>query len=323
MAITQRTQLTQPRPDLAVAFMDFDLEADRMGFVGHRILPVIEVTKSFGQYPRIELRDLLGSEETRRAADGSYNSVTIKGTKGSYRTEEYGLESPVDANDDFVYEDWWDAEMVAAMISKDRTLRAYEQRAITLGLTASNTNAAGTVWSTAASATPYANVLAAKIAVRNRTGIVPDSMVCEWEAFEYLRNTADMKDRIFGSVNPENAAQASVTQVAAALGLRNLFISGGVKNSANEGQAASIAGLWDRTKALVFKGGEEGGRISDLVRPRFGCTFHWGEDGSQIGGMVEQYEAPNRRSTIIRNRMQVDEVLLYNGLANIITGVLA
>lgn len=323
MSVTQRTQLTQPRPDLASAFVEFDVEADQMGFVGHRIFPVIETPKSFGKFPHLKLRDLLGSNETRRAADGSYNSVTIKGDQGQYATEEHGIESPVDANDDVAYEDWWDAEQIAAMISRDRTIRGYEARAIALALTVTNDTSAGTAWSNKSSATVYAKVLEAKKEVRSRTGIVPDCMVLDWEAFENARNTDDILDRLFGSVNPENAGQVGPQMLAAALDLRHVFVAGAVKNTANEGQAASVGSMWDRTQALVFKGGEPSGSISALARPRLGATFHWGADGSRFGGMMESYEDPSRRSTIIRHRQQTDEVMLYDSLGERITGVLS
>lgn len=322
MAVTQGVQLTQPRPDLADALIQFDLDADQRGFVGQRLFPVIEVEKSFGEYPVFELKELLGDEETLRSADGSYNATSLEGNKDSYRTKEHGLEARVDARDDAEYAEWWDAEMMAATITRDRVLRAYEKRCIALAQTVSTSTGAGTTWSTKATATPYTNVLTAKIAVRDRTGIWPDSLCLDMEAFLHLRNTNDMLERIFGSVNPENAGTVTAQQLANALDLREVIVAGSVKNSANEGQAASIASMWPRTTALLFKGGS-GGRISNLVQPRLGATFHWGEDGSQIGAAMEEYEDPKRRGKIIRHRMDEVEKLIYAGLGQKITGVLS
>jgi hypothetical protein len=59
----------------------------------------------------------------------------------------------------------------------------------------------------------------------------------------------------------------------------------------------------------------------DIRTPCVARTFHWSEDGSQIGGTVETYYDDPRRSNIVRVRHQVDELVLYPETGHLISNV--
>lgn len=315
------TSFAQYRADLADTLEEFDLEADQMGFVGLRIAPVIDVGVVGGNYGKIELAELLKGRSTNRAPDGSYNRGEARGTKDTFACDEHGFEEAVDDRLAAMFADYWNAEQLAAQRTRDAVLRNHNQRVIDAALGLANTTAAGTAWSTVATATPIANIRAAKIAVRDRTGIVPNCMCLDWEAFEYLVSTAEVVDRVkhWGGTDPNVSSllqQPSV--VAAALGLEEILVSGSVKNTANEAQAASLSSQWTNTKALLFVRDDS----EDMRRPRLMNTFHFTADGSQIGGYVETYRDEAKRSDIVRTRMDTDEKLVYSDCGQVITGVL-
>lgn len=312
-------QFEKYRPDLADALEEFDLEASQMGFVGLDIAPVIEVGVTAGDYPKIALGELLKDRDTRRAEDGTYPKGQGKGTKDTFATEEHGLEERVDEREANVFREWWDAEVLAARRCRDAVLRNHNQRVIDLALAISGSAAAGTAWSSTSSATPIANVRAACIAVRNRTGMVPNAMVIDWEAYQYLKDCAEIVDRVkYSGLDDPKRGNMTVSALAQALGLEHISISGAQVNSANEAQSVSLASQWTKTIALVYcRAGD-----NNLRRPRFMNTFHWGADGSTIGGTMESYYDPSRRSDIVRHRMDTDEKVVYGACGQLITGVL-
>ncbi len=313
---------TNLRPELSDAMEKFDLEADQAGCVGLQIAPALEVDLPAGEYGVLEIADVLKNRQTVRNSDGSYNRGDTEGGKDSYSTSEHGFEMRVDDRDARIYGLWWDAEMIAAKLARDAVVRNHNSRVIAAALSIAGTQAAGTVWSTTATATPIDNVRAAKIAIRNRTGVIPDAMCIEWEAFEMLRDCAQIIDRLkySGHTNP-NRDNITIQAVAQALDLKKLIVAGSMANSANEPQAATLASQWTRTKALVFKSADGAGR--NTKSPQFMRTFHWGADGSEIGGVFESYEDPSRRGQIVRSRMETHEKVMYAALGQQITGVLA
>ncbi|MCA8972864.1 MAG: hypothetical protein KDC95_23975, partial [Planctomycetes bacterium] len=258
------------------------------------------------------------SYDTSRGADGTYGKVSGTFTTDSYNCEENGIEERVDRRDARRYGNYIDAEMIAAMRTRDIVLKNHNSRVITLALGVATTTGAGTVWSTTATATPIANVRAAKIAIRNRCGAMANAMCLDWEAWEYLRNCSEIIERLKYS-GLDDPKQASLNAVASVLGLEEIIISGAVTDGAAAPLAASVASMWDRTKALVFVKST----TQDTRKPHFMRTFHWGADGSQIGGAFESYYDPARRSDILRHRMDTDEKVLYADVAQVITDVLS
>ena len=302
------------RPDLRDTLMEFDLAADRMGFVGLRIAPSLEVQKPFGEYPVIPLKEMLKSRDTRRASDGSYAHGEGRGSKDSYSTEEHGLAERVDDREAEMYADWWDAEVLATERCVDAVLRNHNQRVIDAALGISNTTT-GSDWTDQANATPIDDVRGAKVTVRNRTGIVPNAMCIDWELFENLKDVSEIVDRIkYSGLQDPNRSEITTTALARAFDLDELIVSGSVKNTANENKSASVGSMWTTSKALVFR--KE--RTRNMRRPQFMRTFHWGADGSQIGGVIESYRDESRRSDMVRSRMETDEKKVYEECAQVL-----
>jgi hypothetical protein len=105
--------------------------------------------------------------------------------------------------------------------------------------------------------------------------------------------------------------------LAAVFDLPHIIVAGGSQNTANEGQVAAISQLWSDEYAMVCRVATG----ADFKEPCIGRTFHWGADGSSIGGTVESYREEQTRSEIIRCRHDVDEITLYPQAGHLLSNV--
>lgn len=321
------TAVTILRPDLAGPFMQFSLEADRQGFIGLQVAPVIEVGLQASTFAKIKIAELLMNRDTLRAPGAGYSRSQFQFDVASWATKDNGAEEPVDDRQAQMYRYLIDAQMIAASRAQDAVLRSYEKRvsALIFNTTtwtgASLTTAVGTAWSTVATATPITDVEAAIQKVFDNSGLRANALVIGWKAFRNLRNnttSGQIIDRIkfWGGDDPK-AGNIGANTLARVFGLERVIVAGAVKNTAIEGQAASIAGIWDPTKAMVCKVATG----PDIQEPCIARTFHWADDGSDIGATMESYRDEAIRGDWIRARMDTDEIVMYPQAGHLLTGV--
>jgi hypothetical protein len=319
------TTLATLRPDLAGSLMEFDLAADRLGFIASRVLPVVEVAKASGTFGKIPLAQLLQTRETKRAPGSGYSRGNFTFDDASYSCEEHGAEEPVDDREAAMYSEYFDAEQIAALRAYDAVLRNAEIRAAALLFNAttfaSYKTTCGTEWSTIATATPLTNVETAVRAVWARTGLWPNALICSRTVFRNLRLCTQVKEAIqsAGAGNATKPTDITPAMLAQVFDLDEVIVAGSPKNSAKEGQTVSVAEIWDDEYAMVARVA----RSSDMREPCIGRTFHWSEDGSSIGGTVETYRDEPVRSNIVRVRHDVDELLLITAAAQLLDNVTA
>lgn len=319
------SSLATLRPDLAASFMQFDLEMDRRGFICQQLLPVIEVASQAGNFGQIPLDQLLQNRNVDRAPGGGYNRGNFTFDPKTYSTQERGVEEPVDDREAQMYKNYFDAELIAALRAFDATLRAQEIRVANMIFnTATWTGAALTVavanaWSDATNGTPITDVENAVRKVYTNTGVWPNALVVSKKKFRDLRLSSQVKAVIAstGAGTPTKARDITIDMLKAVFDLDHILVAGGSKNTATEGQVATPDQLWDSTKAMVCRVAE----TNDVREPCLGRIFHWGEDGSEIGGTAETYRDETKRSDIVRVRHDVQEQVLYTQMGFLMTGV--
>lgn len=312
------------RPELGTMY-EFDLEMDRRGFIATRVAPVLEVGSQAGVFGKIPVEQLLETPETSRAPGSNYSRGNWKFTSASYATEEHGREEPVDDREARMYQQYVDAEMVATSRAYDAVLRNAEIRMASLIFNATTwgalTTAVGTEWSTAATATPIANIKTACESVWTQCGLWPNALIVTRHVFRNLRVCAEVIAAIAASGAGDKATQGRVTeqQLAEVFDLPYIIVAGGTKNTANKGQAATFDKIWDDEYAMVCRIAE----TNDVREPCIARTFHWGEDGSSIGGTVESYRDEAIRGDIIRVRHDVDELVMYTECGHLLSNITA
>lgn len=316
------------RPELALLFMEWNREMSRRGFISQRVLPVREVTEQAGTLPHIPLEQLLKGAQTRRNAGGDYNRVGFTFGDKSYACERHGIEVPIDDYNAAKYRHFFDAETVAVMLAYNTVMTAAEKRAAALIFNTTTwtgsalSTAVGTEWSVLATATPVDDVAAAKNRIWVASGLVANALIICYPVWENLRRVKQIKDDVAsaGAGSSSMAGDISVEMVARALGLDFLFVAGAPENTANEAAARSLAPIWDDEYAMVCRVVTQ--RFAE-VDPGIGITAHWGEDGSEVGGMVETYRDEPVGGDVVRVRHDVDELLLYKEAGHLLSNITA
>lgn len=321
------SSLATQRPDLAESFMEFDLAMDQAGFIANRVFPAIEVGSQAGTFGKIPVEQLLQQRDTKRAPGSGYARGKFTFQTSTYATEEHGAEEPVDDREAKMYAEYFNAEQIASLRAYSSVLRNAEQRVASAVFNATTwtgsslTTAVGTEWSTIATAVPITNVEAAVNKVYDGSGLWPNALVVNRKVFRNLRNCAQVIDRIdsSGAGSPSKASDITADMLAQVFDLDYVIVAGASKNSATEGQSATPAQIWDSEYAMVC-------RVSDSMDfrdPCIGRTFHWGEDGSSIGGQVESYRDETVRGDVIRVRHDVDEIVLYPQAGHLLSNITA
>lgn len=307
------SSLATLRPDISESFMEFDLAMDAAGFISNRVFPVVEVAKQSGNFGKIPVEQLLQSRDTKRAPGSGYARGNFTFQSSTYACQEHGAEEPVDDRESSMYADYFDAELIASQRAFSAVLRNAEQRVADAVFNATTfssfTTAITHEWDDTANATPLVDVEAAVQAVYDQSGLWPNALILNRKVFRNLRNCDEIKDRLASSGAGQSnvAGRVSEQQLSELFDLPYIIVAGSSKNTAKEGQSASISQIWSDEYAMVCKVATSG----DFREPCIGRCFHWSEDGSSIGGTVESYREEALRSDVIRVRHDVDEIVLY------------
>jgi len=317
------TALSTLRPDLAGSFEEYGLALAKQGFIATEVMPVVEVAKQAGTFGKISIEELLKNRDTKRAPGAPYSRDKWTFLPATFATEEHGLEDPVDDREATMYREFFDAEQMAAVRARAGVMIEAEKRAAALLYNAttwtSHTTGITEEWDTPAAAVPRAGVKAAMLAVWAASGLWANALSINHKQFEHLKDVAAVIDRLkyagFKDPDPASITKAALAQ---ALGIERVIVAGSAKNAAIEGQSISIASVWSDEYAMVAKVATS----QDAREPCVARTFHWGEDGSDIGGTVESYRDESCRSDIVRVRHDVDEIVMYVEAAHLLSNVI-
>jgi len=318
------SSLATQRPDLAT-FLEFDLESEKSGYISTQVMPVQNVVSQSGSFGKIPIEQLLQQRETRRAPGAGYARGNFTFGTATYATEEHGAEEPVDDREAKMYAEYFDAEQVSTMRAFSAVLRNAEERTAdaifnTSTWTGSSlTTALTNEWDDATNAVPLTDVEAAVQKIYDNSGLWANALVINRKVFRNLRNCDQVIERIqsAGAGDATKASDVTVQMLAQAFDLPFIIVAGTSKNSANEGQAATPTQIWSGEYAMICKVATG----MDMREPCIGRTFHWSDDGSNIGGTVESYRDEVIRGNVIRVRHDVDEVVLYPQAGHLLSNV--
>jgi hypothetical protein len=318
------TSLATLRPELAAGLMEFDLAADRGGFIGAQVMPVLEVQKQAGPFGKLVIEQLLHTSETKRAPGAPYSRSKWVFGKDSYSCEEHGHEETIDDRESAMYADFFNHEQISAMRGLDVVLRNAEIRIAAAIFNATTwtgsalTTAPTNEWDDATNAVPITDVKNAKEKVFAGSGLDANTLIINKTVFTNLKHVAQILDRVKYNnkmdVRPGNISMGAMAQ---ALDIDRILIAGSPKNAALEGQSVSIARIWSNEYAMVC-------RIATTQDPREACigrVLHWAEDGSTIGGTVETYRDETVRGDVVRVRHDVDEKVMVVEAGHLLSNI--
>lgn len=159
----------------------------------------------------------------------------------------------------------------------------------------------GSVWATAATATPVADIQTAVMESENLTGVAPDTLVINSQQLAWLLGAAEVRSSFPGSA--ALTVPTLLANLAPIFGLTKLFVSRAKQNSSKVEDTFTAAAVWSNTYAMVCKTASPG---APLTEPSIGRTLEW--DGDAPGWTVTvDYIGANKKQwiyTVSRNYEQ-------------------
>lgn len=310
--------VTVTRPDLGETAKEFALERSRVNFIGLQILRTKGVQRKSATFPKIKVESYLKLVDTKRGPRSGYARTGFEFTEGNYSCKENGLEHPLPDAEVEEHAHRFNSEIISTKIVMDRLLRNQEKRIADLlfnGSTFTPTTV-GTAWDNAA-ADVLGDVETGIEAIRSGTGIRPDVLALSWTTFRAALKTTAIKEAIkYTQAFELLSDQRQMQLLADYVGVQEVLVGDGVKNTAGEGLPRALSNIWDDDFGLLALRAED----ETLEIPQIGRTFVWELDSPE-NAVVESYREEQTRSDIIRARQNTDETVINTEAAYLMDGL--
>lgn len=303
---------------------DFAVNFQNVGFVGDVLFPMVPVKKKSAKFAIFEKsRGDLRIQNTRRAPRTASKVVDYEvDLTSTYSAEEYSLAAGVDDAerdnaDSPINPDQRATAKATIGVALDR-----EQRIATKARLAANYPAANVValagvnqWSDPVNSSPKVDVDAGRDAIIQGTGVQPNTLVIPWAVVQKLKLNGKITDAFKYTAN--QGAVINVAQLSEYFEVPNIVISGAMKNTAAEGQAAAITRLWGKDVILAYV--DPNSSPEDGIS--FGKTFRWLQNGQPR--LVRSYYEPKSRTTWFELTEALDEHITANACGYLIQNAIA
>lgn len=245
------------------------------GFIADAIFPVVSVAKQSDLYMVFNRGDRLRIEETTRAPGTLARRVTEDIGSASYFARNYALAAAA------VLEDKANADPMMltqvynnkATYILDKLLLDWERRVallVTSGSNVGSSSAVTSAWNGAGN--PIGNINTALDNVYGANGVRPNRIVMGVNAWRAFRRDSNVRNLIFGTNN--GGGYPNVQQAASLFDVDQILIGGAFQNTAQEGQAETLASIWN-DQVLVYYAPD----TPQIERPSFGYNFRWAAAG--------------------------------------------
>lgn len=271
-------------------------------FVALRVFPVVRVEKDSGTYPIFTKKYWFLDGLQERAPGGSFGRGGYGVESGTYSTLQWGLEHIIPDENRANSQVNMDLEAAGiawlAQQSLIRKERAFAADFMALNVWGTDDNNSTTDWDDYTSGDPVADVRTARRTINTNTGKSANTVVMGEIVYDGVANHPDVLDRIkyTEAATEENTRRA----MAAILGVQNLIVGDAVYNSANSGQAASMAAIIDDDALVCYI--EPAPAIMSATA---GLTFVWPAGGAE--GAVVQYREQAIKSDVLQHSEQWDQ----------------
>ncbi len=320
------------RFDLSMAYSEFDALANANKFIALKVLPPVGVSQNSATFQKISLAEALRKQEdTKRAPGTSYSRDDYTWTTDSYLTADYGAEEVLDDRRNKMYRTIFSSEQKKVQRAAYRVLNDLEGDVAsavfnTSTWTGSSLTTNGTNWTAKASGTPIVDIDAAQNKVRTNCGEMANAIILSDVLFKYLIRCDEVTSLIkySGHTDPK---MVGVNAVKELFELDHVIIGRGIKNTADQGQTASLSSHWDDTMCMVCK--IDYSNDLEPISPCIGRTIMWEEENERIPGnpdempqlIVEEYREENKRGSVYRARMDRQVKILHAEAGHLLTGL--
>lgn len=285
-------------------------------FVAQKLFPIVPVDKQSNKYYTIDQDSWQRIPTTYRAPKTRARLVEFKVSSDSYFADNYALGT------DNALEDLSNADIAIQLrqtgidLVTRQLLADYERRVAQLCITGagttqrltaavSGTPAASSAWDAVNSADIISCVREAKRVVYGQTGIVPNTVVLDWQSMEYAqRNTL-----AFARFQYVEGGMLTLPMLKTVWGVDNVLVSNAQFNSNLEAGTASRSSIWGPTALVCYVPPV----APSLRMASFGASFRWAPDGfpgpMAVTRNVEQGAGTMNREVLEAQYFQDEKVL--------------
>ena len=287
----------EPREEL----QDFIQEGvtDFGEFVGLQLLPPMPLTLVTGHVPKITIAkgDLLRAANRNRAPGTNFNRWQMAIDAHSITLVQVAEEQSIPDEQTMLYEDYFDIEALGATEATSRLKRGHEIECEGAVFNTGNfdSNNTATAWTVANLATmkPVADITAAIRLVKSR-GERANTIVFSGPIYDIVRQSADMRSWIAGSINPgARVSEETIQQSFASMGIKKVLVGDTYVNQSQSTKNNSINAIWNNTYAFVGNC-----QTGQLQAGGVGRTFFWEKLGPLMN--VTSYRDEKVMSNVIR-----------------------
>lgn len=216
------------------------------------ICPPVPVGKQSDKYFVIDPDSWLRLPDTRRSPKAAPAQFDWKVSSDSYFSDNYALRGD-NAFEDLANEDASiSLRETTTQVIVDALMRDYENRVATTITSVTNVGSGVVLsgvnkWSDFVGSDPIADVTTGHAFIRQKTGLVANTMVIDQDTYNVVRRHPLLLDMFKytsgGLVNDE--------QLRSVFGVDQILIGKGVKNNALEGATASMTNIWGNNVVLA------------------------------------------------------------------------
>jgi len=275
----------------------------------------VNVARQSNNYPVWSKADWFRVEDTTRAPGDEAKAVELGVSCGTYFADNYAAKARL-LDEEMANSDLgWGATLQSKTeLATSKLWLDWEDRLATLALTDANVwsvSAVASAWGTA-NATPFTTLSDKLLAIHDNTGYRPNRLLMGYKAWELFRRSGEVKDLLY----PHGGGIAGQDQAASLLEVDQVLVGRALKNTAAEGQSATMSALWGAEVIAYYAPS-----APSLDQPSWGYTFRW--NGPNLPAMTAQIHPYNsvRHAQEVEIGVHQDEKITATEMAYKLTAV--
>ncbi len=272
---------------------------DDTQFLGLKLMPPSPLQLPTGHVPKIAIGkgNLMRATAKGRAPGSDFDRWQSGIDSYSITLVQVSEEVSLPDEQTMVYEDYFAFETFYAQEASNRLLRSHEIDVANAIFSTTNLDATngGVAYSQAniATITPVADIFAA-IRLLKARGEAPNTIAIPGTIYDRIRQSADMRAWIAGSVNPGARVSDDTIQASfASKGIKQVLIGEAYVNQSQDGLTNGINPIIPLT--YIFVGNCAAG---ELRSGGVGRTFYWAKEGPVLN--ISSYRDEPKKSNVIR-----------------------
>lgn len=169
-------------------------------------------------------------------------------------------------------------------------------------------------WNDYTNGDPFADVTLAQNTIEDATGFKPNVIAMDSKVWRALKDHPDMIDRVKYTGTGDRPGEVSLRGAAEVFEVDEIIVSTAMKNTAVEGQTASLSRVWGDEVIVAYRPARAGLKI-----PALGYRMVWSPFmGSRMGWQVKTWRNEERGGTMIRAQKYYDQKITLAGAGYIL-----